>query len=66
MKHPDTGNKLDGVKSVNIVGINVVVWPGMWRDTGAINMGTDLLIIFLVCLPACLAGHAWNYDLKVR
>ena len=65
MKHPDTGNKLDGVKSVNIVDINVL-WPGMWRDTGTINMGTDLLIIFLFCLPACLAGHAWNYDLKVR
>lgn len=65
MKHPNTGNKLDGVKSVKIVDINVL-WPGMWRDTGMTNMDTDLLIIFLFCLPACLAGHAWNYDVKVR
>ena len=64
MAHPCTGYKLDGDKNVMIVNIYSVC-KVMCRVSNMTIMATAVLLLLMVTIPACLAGHAWNYDLKV-
>ena len=37
----------------------------MCRDSSKTIMATAVLLLITVTIPVCLAGHAWNYDVKV-